>query len=74
MGFGTALALVLLVVAASGLLIESRRSHREIDRLSASIERLRRLRRALDALHLEASSTRASTDITADVFTHRGHR
>jgi hypothetical protein len=74
MGFGTALALFVLVVAATGLLIESRRSRREVDRLSESIDRLRRLRQALDALHLEASSTRDSTDITADVFAHRGHR
>ena len=74
MGFGTALALFALVVAATGLLLESRRSRREVDRLSESIDRLRRLRQALDALHLEASSTRDSTDITADLFAHRGHR
>jgi hypothetical protein len=73
-GFGTALALVLLVVAAGGLFLESKRSRREVERLSVSIERLRRLRRALDALHVEASSTRTSTDITTDVFAHRGRR
>ena len=74
MGFGTALALVLLVVASGGLLLESRRSRREVDRLSSSIERLRLLRQALDRLRLEASSTRDSTDITTDVFAHWARR
>ena len=74
MGFGTALALGLLVVAAGGLLLESTRSQREVHRLASSIERLRLLRQALDGLNREASTTRRSTDITADVFGHRDRR
>jgi hypothetical protein len=73
-GFGTATALAFLVVAACGLLVEARRSRREIDRLSSSVERLRLLRRGLDGLHRAASVTRASTDITSDGFTQRAHR
>jgi hypothetical protein len=73
-GFVTISALVLLVVASGGLIYESRRAHRETSRLSTSIERLSLLRRALEGLHAEAAATRASADLTADDFAHRGHR
>jgi hypothetical protein len=73
-GPGTVLALIVLMVASGGLLLESGRARREIDGVAASVERLRVVRQALDTLHREASSTRRSTDLTADTVADRGHR
>jgi hypothetical protein len=45
-----------------------------VEAITAAVTRLARLRGALDTLRAEAVAIRRSTDATADVFAHRGHR
>jgi hypothetical protein len=66
--------LVILVAAAAMVAIEAHRIRAETTQLAASLARLGRVRRALDAVRLEASATRSATTTTADVFAQRGHR
>jgi hypothetical protein len=73
-GWGTIVAVALLGLLAVVLLARAGRVHREVEAITASVTRLARLRGALDTLRAEAVAIRRSTDATADVFAHRGHR
>jgi len=72
--WGTTVVAALLALLAVFLLVRAGRVRREVEALIASVARLNRLRVALDALRSEATTTRRSTDTTADIFAHRAHR
>ncbi len=71
---GILIATAVLVILAVALGLQAARTDREVQAVAASIDRLRALRTAMQALRRAATTTQVATIDTADSFGYRGHR